>query len=179
MLSALCPLSRSIRYSEHFEDGAGLLRRACALKQEGIVSKRRDGGYRSGRSKLWLKVKCRMRQEFVIAGFLPLKGYAKAIGALVLGYYEEGRLIYAGRVGTGFSEAIAVALYGRLAAIEATASPLAQRLPRSEAKGVRFVRPQLVAEIEYRGWTHDQLLRHAVFRALREDKRPQDVTRRG
>lgn len=148
MLSALCPMGRAIRYSEHFEDGAGLLRQACALSQEGIVSKRRDGAYRSGRNKLWLKVKCDFRQEFVIAGFLPLKGYAKAVGALVLGYYDGGRLIYAGRVGTGFSERVAVDLYGRLAAIEAPASPLAQRLPRSEARGVRFVRPELVAQVE-------------------------------
>jgi bifunctional non-homologous end joining protein LigD len=173
-LAAIIPAPGVLRYSDHFEDGAALLRRACALQLEGIVSKRLDCPYRSGRGKDWLKTKCSLRQEFVIAGFLPLKGYARAVGALVLGYYDAGALIYAGRVGTGFSNKAAVELYHQLEAILA-ASPFTKRLPRSDARGVCFVRPELVAEVEFRGWTNDRLVRHASFRGLREDKRAEEV----
>src|SRR5690606_6449280 len=97
-----------LRYSEHFdEDGELVLRHACRLSLEGIVSKNRDASYRSGRGRDWIKSKCSMRQEFVVAGFVPSTTSRNAIGSLVLGYYKDGDLIHAGRVGTGFTHAAA------------------------------------------------------------------------
>jgi bifunctional non-homologous end joining protein LigD len=109
-LAKLIPAPDVVRYSEHFEDGAGLFRQACAIGLEGIISKKRSAPYRSGRGKDWLKVKCSTRQEFVAAGFVPSKAHARAIGSLVLGYYEGGKLMHAGRVGTGYTERVAPAI---------------------------------------------------------------------
>lgn len=166
-LAGIMPTPGLLRYSEHFDDGAALLQRVCAIGLEGIISKRRDAPYRSGRGRDWLKVKCSLRQEFIIVGFLPLKGYARAVGALVLGYYEDGKLIYAGRVGTGFTDKAAADLFTRLETMRIPASPLAKKLPRADARGVRFVGPEVIANIEFRGWTSEGLVRHAVFRGVR------------
>jgi len=176
LLAPLIPVPGVLRYSEHFEDGIGLFRHACAIGLEGIISKRRDAPYRSGRGKDWLKIKCELRQEFVVAGYVPSKSHSKAIGSLVLGYYDGGKLVHAGRVGTGYTERLAIELYERLEEIRTPASPFAKRLGRAEARDVRFVRPDLVAEVRFRGWSSDNLVRHASFRGLREDKRPGDVT---
>jgi bifunctional non-homologous end joining protein LigD len=164
-----------VQYSEHFEDGQALFTTACSMGAEGIVSKRGDAPYRSGRGKAWLKVKCSSRQELVIAGYVLSTVSITAIGSLVLGYYQDGKLVYAGRVGTGWSHKTAEHLYRQLEAIRAPASPFAKCLARADARGVRFVRPDLVAEVQFRGWTGDQLLRHASFLGLREDKNPHDV----
>jgi bifunctional non-homologous end joining protein LigD len=166
-----------VRYSEHFDDGAGLFRQACAIGLEGIVSKKRSAPYRSGRGKDWLKIKCSMRQEFVVAGFVPSKAHAKAIGSLVLGYYEGGKLMHAGRVGTGFTGPVALGLYDWLSPMQIPSSPYAKRLARVDARDVRFVRPELVVEVAFRGWSSDGLVRHASFQGLREDKRPEEVRR--
>jgi bifunctional non-homologous end joining protein LigD len=166
-----------VRFSEHFEqDGDLVLRHACRLSLEGVISKRRDGPYRSGRGKDWLKSKCSERQEFVIGGYVLSTTSRKAIGSLVLGYYVDGRLIHAGRVGTGYTAAVAEDLYRRLERIRAP-SPFAERLTGDAGRQVRYVRPELVAEVEFRGWTADRNLRHASFRGLREDKAATEVTR--
>ena len=178
-LAELIRTPGAVRYSEHFDDGAGLFQQAGAIGLEGIVSKKRNAPYRSGRGKDWLKVKCSLRQEFVVAGFVPSKAHTKAIGSLVLGYYEAGKLMHAGRVGTGFSHERAGELCRRLAPMRIPASPFAKRLARAEARDVIFIRPELVAEVEFRGWSSDGLVRHASFQALREDKRPKEVVREG
>jgi len=167
-----------LRYSEHFEeDGELVFRHACRLSLEGIVSKAGDAAYRSGRGKDWIKSKCSMRQEFVVAGYVPSTTSNRAIGSLVLGYYENERLIYAGRVGTGFSHVLAQDLFKRLDKMRIAKSPFAKKLTSEEARGAKFVRPELVAEVEFRTWTADNLIRHASFRGLREDKSATDVTR--
>lgn len=169
---------RILRYNDHFEaEGALVLRHACRLSLEGVVSKLRNGLYKSGRGKDWLKAKCSQRQEFVVAGYVPSTISRKAIGSLVLGYYRNGDLIHAGRVGTGYTAALAEDLYKRLDRIRIPASPFAQRLPADQARQVRYVKPQYVTEVEFRGWTADESLRHASFRGLREDKVAADVIR--
>jgi bifunctional non-homologous end joining protein LigD len=135
-LAGLIPAPGIVRYSEHFEDGAALFRQACTIGLEGIISKKRNVPCRSGRSKDWLKVKCSLRQEFVVAGFVRSTVSAKAIGSLVVGDYQDGKLIHAGRVGTGFSHEIAGELYRRLDATRIASSPFAKRLAREEARGV-------------------------------------------
>lgn len=167
-----------IRYSEHRSgNGARMLAEACRLGLEGIVSKRVDRPYRSGRHEDWLKSKCIETDEFVIAGYLESTASAKAVGALVLGYYDRKKLIYAGRVGTGFTRRSSGDLYRLLTPLRIPHSPFASSLSTLQRKGVIWVRPELVAQVEYRAWTADDLLRHAAFKGLREDKPARDVRR--
>ena len=167
-----------LRYTEHLDqDGDLILRHACRLSLEGVISKLRSGPYRSGRGNDWVKSKCSRRQEFVIAGYVPSSTSSKAIGSLVLGYYADGQLVHAGRVGTGYTAAVAADLYRRLERIRAPASPFAERLGSDAARQVRYVKPELVAEVEFRTWTADHILRHAAFRGLREDKQAAEVVR--
>ncbi|RWK57384.1 DNA ligase D [Mesorhizobium sp.] len=167
-----------ISYSSHFEeDGALVLRHACRLSLEGIVSKLRDAPYRAGRSKNWVKSKCSARQEFVVAGYVPSTTSRKAIGSLVLGVYDHGKLHHVGRVGTGYTAAVAESLFKKLERIRIPSSPFDERLSAEEARQVRYVRPELVAEVEFRAWTADGILRHASFRGLREDKPAMEIVR--
>lgn len=167
-----------LRYSEHFEaDGETMLRHACRLSLEGIVSKDRDRPYRGGRSKCWRKAKCAERQEFVIAGYVPSTVSRSAIGSLVLGTFEDGRFRHAGRVGTGFTARVAEDLMRRLEPIRRKDSPFAEKIAAADARGVVWVEPRLVAEVEYRGWTAGRSLRHASFRGLREDKPATEIVR--
>ncbi len=178
LLEQLIPGEGMIRYSGHFgESGAMVLRHACRLSLEGIVSKLRDAPYRSGRGKSWVKSKCSARQEFVIGGYVPSTTSRSAIGSLVLGAYEGDALQHVGRVGTGFTHAVAEDLFQRLERLRETDSPFAGKLAADDARGVRYVRPEMVAEIEFRAWTADGHLRHASFRGLREDKAAREIVR--
>lgn len=167
-----------VRYSGHFEeDGELVLRHACRLSLEGIVSKLRDAPYRSGRSKNWAKAKCSARQEFVIAGYVPSSTSRHAIGSLVLGVYDGDELRHVGRVGTGFTATVASDLFRRLDRMRIPSSPFSEKLEPEQARQVRYVRPELAAEVEFRAWTADGNLRHAAFRGLREDKPAREIVR--
>jgi bifunctional non-homologous end joining protein LigD len=165
-----------IRYSEHLrEDGPRMLEHSCRLGLEGIISKRTDLAYRAGRGDHWLKSKCMLRQEFVIVGYVPSTAATGAVGALALGYYDRGKLFYAGRVGTGFSAEVARALRDELEEINTKKPAFANALPTGAEKGVRWAQPQLVADVEYRGLTEERLVRQAAYKGLREDKSPEEV----
>jgi bifunctional non-homologous end joining protein LigD len=156
-------------------DGETLFAEMCARGWEGVVAKRASGPYVSRRSRDWLKIKCERRQEFVVGGFTEPQGQRVGLGALLLGVYEGGRLRYAGKVGTGFSQRVLTQLRARLEAIEVPASPFGpDRVPE---RSPRWVRPELVAEVRFAEWTPDGRLRHPAFEGLRDDKDPLEVVR--
>lgn len=169
----------ALRFSDHVE-GAGeeFYRQACGFALEGIVSKRRDLPYHSGRNKDWLKVKCLERQELVVVGWTDPEGSRTGFGSLLLAVHDDqGRLTYAGKVGTGFTDALLAELRERLGAIERK-SPAFDNPPRgAEARRSHWVEPELVAEVAFTEWTRDGVLRHPTFQALREDKPPEEVVR--
>ena len=172
------PMEAVVRFSAHMErNGEAMVRHACRLGLEGIVSKRKDKPYIGGRGPHWLKTKCTQRQEFVIAGYVPSTTSTKSVGSLVMGLHENGALVHVGRVGTGFTEVLAHSLWRELDARKRATPPFAAKLPADAVRGVRWAEPQLVAEVELRGWTADGLLRHASFKGLRDDKDPTDVVR--
>ncbi|HEY4176717.1 MAG TPA: non-homologous end-joining DNA ligase [Kofleriaceae bacterium] len=179
LLQKLVPKTGPIRYSDHVEgSGAAFFALACKQGLEGIISKRRDKPYASGRTKDWVKTKCIQRQELVIGGFTEPTGSRVGVGALLVGYYEKGQLVYAGKVGTGFTQKTLADITEKLTAIETTTCPFSPAPPRaSTGKGVHWVQPEYVAEVAYLEWTADGRLRHPSFQGLRFDKDPTQVGR--
>lgn len=165
-----------IRYTPHRnEHGVELFRKACARGWEGLIAKRADSPYLSGRSAAWLKLKCGFEQELVIGGFTPPGGSRTRFGALLVGYHEDGELRFAGKVGTGFSQRTLDELGDRLEALEVPDSPFQRGsgLPRDG----RWVRPELVGQFAFGEWTREGKLRHPRYLGLREDKRAAEVVR--
>ena len=165
-----------LRFSVHITGHGGeVLERLCDAGFEGIISKRKDSGYRSGRGRDWLKIKCGRRQEFVIGGWSP-SSRRRGFRSLLLGYFEGGQLKYAGRVGTGFDADALTEIGERLRKLETKRSPF-DEVPRSVARTAHWVRPVLVAEIAFAEFTGDGIVRHGSFMGLREDKPAKSVSR--
>ncbi|MFP4233476.1 MAG: non-homologous end-joining DNA ligase [Nitriliruptoraceae bacterium] len=156
------------------EEGEAWLEEACAKGWEGLIAKRADAPYHHGRSRDWLKFTCVHQQELVVGGYTEPEGQRQRFGALLVGYHEDGDLRYAGKVGTGFDEGTLQRLGDLLARRERSTSPFADG---PEEPGVRFVTPDLVAEVGFTEWTRDGRLRHPRYLGLRDDKDAREVVR--
>ena len=166
-----------LRYSDHIEgNGERFLEEACKLGIEGIVSKHADSAYESTRSRNWLKIKCLKRQEFVIAGY-TLSDKGLPFSSLVLGFYEKGKLIYAGRAGTGFSNTMRVELKKMLDRIARPTKPFEQIPKDPGLRRAVWVEPKLVGEVAFSEWTDEGVIRHPSFQGLRQDKKATEVIR--
>jgi DNA ligase D-like protein (predicted ligase) len=166
----------ALRMSTHRNtEGEAYLREACRRGWEGLVAKRADAPYRPGhRSPDWLKLKCVHEQELVVGGWTDPQRSRTGFGALLVGYYRDGDLVYAGKVGTGFDHRMLADLSARFRDLAADRSPFADPV---REKGAHWLRPELVAQIGFSEWTRDGKLRHPRYLGLREDKAPQDVVR--
>lgn len=167
-----------LRFTTHRNaEGERYLEDACSKGWEGLIAKRADAPYPSGRSREWLKFKCEQGQEFVIGGWTDPQGSRVGFGALLLGYYSgAGNLVYAGKVGTGFDTALLRRLHGQLNELERP-SPVFERGPLLPRRDVHWAEPQLVGQVSFSEWTRDGQLRHPRFLGLRTDKDPRDVVR--
>jgi DNA ligase D-like protein (predicted ligase) len=179
-------LPQSIQYSgHHLGDGKRFLDAACGAKAEGIISKRIDSPYKPGNRGLWVKTKCINEEEFVIVGYSEPEGSRSYLGALLLAYYDDdGQLIYAGRAGTGMSQAELKRVYDKLQPLRISEMPLDKPPPRSTRFGsplilsrVQWVKPKLACQVKFLTWTADGLLRQVSYQGLRDDKAAKDVRR--
>ncbi|GGV21533.1 ATP-dependent DNA ligase [Streptomyces longisporoflavus] len=164
-----------LRFSTHRNAGGPeLLADACRRGWEGLIAKRAESTYQARRSDDWLKLKCARGQEFVVGGFTEPTGSREGIGALLIGYYEDGRLRYAGKVGTGFDRRTLLALRRKLDELAVTDSPFDDPIP---GRTTHWAQPRLVAQIAFTEWTRDGMLRHPRYQGLRDDKAAADVVR--
>ena len=167
-----------LRYSDHVTgNGALFFKQACEYGIEGIVSKLADSPYESTRNRNWLKTKCIKRQEFVIGGYTPSKNNFPGFGSLILGVYEKGKLVYCGRVGTGFSIKQRLELQKKLDRLSQVKLPFVAIPKDPGLREAHWAKPQLVGEVEFMEWTADGLIRHPSFQGLREDKKPAEIVR--
>jgi bifunctional non-homologous end joining protein LigD len=177
MLRDLLTFDDPLRFTVHKKtEGEAYWRSACEKGWEGVIAKRADAAYRSGRSRDWLKFKCENAQEFVIGGYTDPKGSRAGFGALLLGYYNgEGKLACAGKVGTGFDDRTLRALRDELGSIERKTPPFERgTIPERTA---HWVEPRLVGQVAFTEWTADGQLRHPRFQGMRRDKSPIDVVK--
>jgi bifunctional non-homologous end joining protein LigD len=164
-----------IRFTTHRNgDGEAFYEEACRKGWEGLIAKRADAPYTHGRSRDWLKFKCSAEQELVIGGYTAPRGSRTDLGALLLGYYDDGELRYAGKVGTGFTRATLRDLAAQLAPLKRDRSPFADEVRERTAT---WVEPELVAQVGFSEWTQDHRLRHPRFLGLRDDKAAREVVR--
>lgn len=176
VLRSLLDFGGHVRYTPYRnERGEAYWGEACSKGWEGVIAKRAGSPYRSGRSSDWLKLKCVRRQELVVGGFSDPHGSRVGFGALLLGYYDEGALVYAGKVGTGWDDEALEQLRGRMDRIERKTSPFDRGAPPAE--GAHWVTPRLVAEVGFTEWTSDGKLRHPRYLGLRSDKEASEVVR--
>jgi bifunctional non-homologous end joining protein LigD len=177
LLEAAFTFSDPVRYSKHWNThGEKYYQRACRLGWEGLIAKRADSTYQHRRSNDWLKFKCGNQQELVIGGFTAPNGKRTGFGALLVGYYDQAKLRYAGKVGTGFDEETLRRVGGRLARLKQARSPFADGRAIPE-RDVTWVKPSLVAEVAFTEWTRDGKLRHPRYLGLRSDKPARQVVR--
>jgi bifunctional non-homologous end joining protein LigD len=164
-----------IRFTIHRNgDGEAFYKEACRKGWEGLIAKRADAPYTHGRSRDWLKFKCSAEQELVIGGYTAPRGSRTDLGALLLGYYDDGELRYAGKVGTGFTRETLRDLAAKLAPLKRDRSPFADEVRERTAT---WVEPELVAQVGFSEWTQDHRLRHPRFLGLRDDKAAREVVR--
>jgi bifunctional non-homologous end joining protein LigD len=177
LLRAALDFKGQVRYTPHRnERGEAFFEQACRKGWEGLIAKRADSPYSAARSRDWLKFKCEHGQEVVVGGFTAPKGSRTELGALLLGYYADGELRYAGKVGTGFDQATQRELGAKLRRIRRKTSPFADADSIRE-RGVTWVQPRLVAEVGFTEWTRHGRLRHPRFLGLRFDKSPREVVK--
>ena len=169
---------KRIRYADHVVGhGAAFFAQATKLGVEGIVSKRRDGVYQPGRRSGWLKIKSLREQPFVVGGYTDQEGMVGGLGALLVGHYEQQRLVFAGRVGTGFTQKISAAWLERLRPLARTTSPFDPPPAGALARSAHFVEPKLVCRVAFAEWTDDDKIRHPVYKGLAEGIDPLAVRR--
>jgi DNA ligase D-like protein (predicted ligase) len=175
VLRAIFDYRDPLRYSVHRNtEGEAYYRHACERGWEGVIAKRADSTYRSGRSTDWLKFKCVREQEFVVGGFTDPQRSRVGLGAVLVGYYQQGKLRYAGKVGTGFDQRTLNLLGDKLERLERPTSPFDLGGPPRDA---HWAKPELVAEIGFAEWTRDEKLRQPRYQGLRDDKSAREVVR--
>ena len=179
LLRSALTFKDGVRLTPHRnEHGTALFEEACGKGWEGLMAKRADSPYTEKRSRDWLKFKCEHGQELVVGGYTAPRGSRSEFGALLLGYYEDGELRYAGKVGTGFDEVTLRDLGARLRALARAHAPFADAASIRE-RGVSWVEPELVAQVGFTEWTRAGRLRHPRFLGLRDDKSAREVVREG
>jgi DNA ligase D-like protein (predicted ligase) len=175
-LKTLLTYNKTLSYSKHvIGKGITLFKKACALKWEGVIAKRIKSAYVGKRSRDWLKFKCIMQQELVIGGYTDPKNSRSYFGALLVGYYDKGKLIYAGKVGTGYSESVLAMLGRKLQKLTVKTCPFTNY--DESLQNVHWVKPTLVAEFQFAQWTNSGKLRVGRYKGLRDDKNAKDVVK--
>jgi DNA ligase D-like protein (predicted ligase) len=175
LLRGAVGFARPLRFTTHRNAaGEAFYEQACRRGWEGLIAKRADAPYSGGRSRDWLKFKCSAEQELVIGGFTAPRGSRTELGALLLGYYDHGRLRYAGKVGTGFTHETLRQLAAQLAPLRRSGSPFSEQV---KEQNPAWVEPKLIAQVGFTEWTRDGRLRHPRFLGLREDKSAKEVVR--